>query len=62
MRANELTHMPTPSSSRKNAKSITSIVMIRVDFDQAILSTDASTRRAQIVVYEVLGKKVGHRS
>ena len=54
MRANELTHMPTPSSSRKNAKSITSIMMIRVDFDQAILSTHASTRRTPSCVYEDL--------
>lgn len=50
MRANELTHMPTPSSSRKNAKSITSIMMIRVDFDQAILSSQR-LRAGPRVVY-----------
>jgi hypothetical protein len=36
--AREWTAKPTPSSSRKNMTSMTSITLMRVDFDHAILA------------------------
>jgi hypothetical protein len=37
IRANEPTATPTPSSNKKNAASIASMTVIRVDFDHAML-------------------------
>jgi hypothetical protein len=48
MRAREPTNRPTPSSRTKNAASIASIIVILVDFDQAIVRMNLETAERMI--------------
>jgi hypothetical protein len=44
IKAREPTHIPTPNSSIRKITSITSIIVMRVDFDHPILTEEAPQR------------------